>query len=241
MTESGTAADSGKRADAPGTRSQTLDRGIRALEVLHEAPGPMSISELARALEVHRSIIYRILRTLEDHRLVSRTRDGTYELGLGLPALARGVSRGLQSAALPVLSSLADATGMTAFLVVPSGDEAITLANVEPRQSVAHIAYAPGMRHPLDRGAPGLAVLAALPPREDERAEVGQVRERGWAYSRSEVLPGMSAVAAPISTATDVASVAVIYLESACPDERGRQELGERVRSAAKEIMADVP
>ncbi|MBB6170684.1 DNA-binding IclR family transcriptional regulator [Nocardiopsis mwathae] len=240
MTESGPAGG-GRRADSPGTRSQTLDRGIRALEVLREAPGPMSIAELARALEVHRSIIYRILRTLEDHRLVSRTREGAYELGLGLPALARGVSRGLQSAALPVLSTLADSTGMTAFLVVPSGDEAIMLATVEPRQSVAHIAYAPGVRHPLDRGAPGLAVLAALPPREGERAEVEEVRERGWAYSRSEVLPGMSAVAAPVSSATAVASVAVIFLESACPDERDRRQLGERVRAAAKEIMADLP
>ncbi|WP_046472491.1 IclR family transcriptional regulator [Allosalinactinospora lopnorensis] len=226
---------------SPGTRSQTLDRGIRALEALREKAGPMSIAELARALDVHRSIAYRILRTLEDHRLVARTREGSYELGLGLPVLARGVSHGLQSAALPVLSALADETGMTSFLVIPSGDEAITLATVEPRQSVAHLAYAPGVRHPLDRGAPGLAVLAALPPREGERPEVQEVREQGWAYSRSEVLPGMSSVAAPVASATEVASVAVVYLDASQAGGRDRQALGERVLSAAKEIVADLP
>ncbi|MBB4930162.1 DNA-binding IclR family transcriptional regulator [Lipingzhangella halophila] len=227
------------RAESSGTRSQTLDRGIRVLEALRENAAPMSIAELARSVDVHRSIVYRILRTLEDHRLVTRTRDGYYELGLGLPVLARGVSHGLQSAALPALSSLADATRMTAFLVVPSGDEAITLTTVEPRHSVAHLAYAPGVRHPLDRGAPGKALLAALPAREGESPDLRHVRERGWAHSRSEVLPGLSSVAAPVASDTVVASVAVVYLDA--PAVSDEHALGERVHSAAKEIMADLP
>ncbi|PSL00929.1 IclR family transcriptional regulator [Murinocardiopsis flavida] len=221
-----------------GSRSQTLDRGVRVLETLRDRGRPMTIIDLARSLEVHRSIIYRILRTLEDHRLVARTADGGYELGPGLPALARGVSRPLQSAALPVLSGLADETGMTAFVVVPSGDEAVTLLTVEPRQSDAHIAYAPGVRHPLDRGAPGLALLAARPERAGERSEVARVRESGWAYSRSEVLTGMSAVAAPIPSAPAPASVALIFLEPPEGDPEERRVLGERVRAAAKEITA---
>lgn len=43
--------------------SQTLSRGIRALEILAAADRPLSIAELAEALGVHRSIAYRILRT----------------------------------------------------------------------------------------------------------------------------------------------------------------------------------
>lgn len=226
------------RTDSASSRSQTLDRGIRVLEILRDRGRSMTIVDLARSLDVHRSIIYRILRTLEDHRLVARTSDGGYELGPGLPTLARGVSRPLQSAALPVLSALADETGMTAFVVVPSGKEAVTLLTVEPRQSLAHIAYAPGVRHPLDRGAPGLALLAARPKRTGERSEVAQVREHGWAYSRSEVLAGMSAVAAPILSATTMASVALIFLEPAEGRPEERRELGERVRAAAKEITA---
>lgn len=224
------------RAPSSGTRSQTLDRGIRALEALRENAAPMSIADFARSLGVHRSIVYRILRTLEDHRLVSRTRDGYYELGLGLPVLARGVSHDLQSSALPILSSLADKTRMTAFLVVPSDDEAITLATVAPRHSAAHLAYAPGVRHPLERGAPGTALLAALPNRAGESSGVQEARLRGWTHSRGEVLPGLSSVAAPVTSDPVVAAVAVVYLDAV-----DVQPLGEHVRAAAKAIMAELP
>ena len=37
---------------------------------------------------------------------------------------------------------------MTAFLVVRSGDEAVTVATVEPQDSTAHVVYRPGTRHP---------------------------------------------------------------------------------------------
>jgi hypothetical protein len=36
--------------------SQTLSRGIRALEILAAAPGPLTNAELADAMGVHRSV-----------------------------------------------------------------------------------------------------------------------------------------------------------------------------------------
>ena len=86
--------------------SQTLSRGIRALEILAAAPAPMTIAELSTALGVHRSVAYRILRTLEDHALLTRDDAGRVQAGPGLAALARGVSRDLQTAALPELTEL---------------------------------------------------------------------------------------------------------------------------------------
>src|SRR5690606_38530340 len=103
-----------KNAEAP--QSQTLSRGIRVLEVLAEANEPMMIADVATALGVHRSIAYRIVRTLEDHGLVVRDASGTLTLGPGMAALARGVSRDLQAAALPELTAVAGELGMTAFL-----------------------------------------------------------------------------------------------------------------------------
>lgn len=226
-------------ARVQGTRSQTLDRGLQILQALRDAGDPMSIARLAEVLGVHRSIVYRMLRTLEDHRLVARTSTGSYELGLGLPGLARGVSHSLQSAAAPVLGTLADQTRMTAFLVVPAHDEAVTLLTVEPRHSVGHVSYAPGMRHPIDRGAPGLAMLAALPPTTEERPEVVAARERGWAHSHGEVLAGMAAVAAPVATGACLSAVAVVYLDT----QRAQPptQLGDQVHGAAQQIASDLP
>ncbi len=59
-----TAVPSGAAQASP---SQTLSRGIRALEILAAAQAPLTIAELADAMGVHRSVAYRILRTLEDH------------------------------------------------------------------------------------------------------------------------------------------------------------------------------
>lgn len=216
------------------THSQTLDRGLRILAALAAADGPRSISELAQDIDVHRSIVYRMVRTLEAHRLVDRRPDGRYEPGLGLSVLARSVSTAVQGAALPALSALADDVGMTAFLVVPDGDEVVTLASVEPRRTHVHVAYRPGARHPVHRGAPGIAVLAGQPPRPGEAERVAAARERGWASSHGEVLSGMRSVAAPVvdDRGEVVGAVAVVYVG----DEVDPADLGKRVMAAAAAV-----
>ncbi|HEX5598388.1 MAG TPA: IclR family transcriptional regulator [Micromonosporaceae bacterium] len=219
--------------------SQTLDRGLRILEILSTSSGPMSIADLTQSIGVHRSIVYRLVRTLEDHRLVSRRPDGLYELGLGLAALARSVSSVLQSAALPALSDLADNVGMTAFIVVPEGDEVVTLLSIEPRGSHVHVAYRPGIRHPVHLGAPGIALLAGGPPQPGEPEKVTAARARGWAHSQGEVLSGMRSVAAPVrGRRGDVpASVAVVYVS----EEIDPAELGQRVVASAAAVAARLP
>ncbi len=219
--------------------SQTLDRGLRVLEVLAAAEGPMTIAEIAAEVRAHRSIVYRMIRTLEDHRLVSRGADGLYGLGLGLAALARSVSPALQSAAMPALSELADDVGMTAFLVVPEGDDAVTLLSVEPRRTAVHVAYRPGVRHSIHRGAPGIAILAGRPPAAGEAANVARARTQGWAYSQGEVLSGMRSVAAPVVDRRGgvAASVAVVYVA----DDVDTAALGQRVVAAAKAVATEMP
>jgi DNA-binding IclR family transcriptional regulator len=179
-------------------QSQTLDRGIRLLEHLAAGGVPQSVMEIARAAGLHRSIAYRLLRTLEGHQLVERDDAGRYGLGLGLAVLARGVRAGLQSAALPWLDALVGELGMTAFLVVRAGDEAVTVTSLEPRESAAHVAYRPGTRHPVGRGAPGLALLMPEPPSPDDRAALREARRVGWASSHGEVIPGLRSIAAPV-------------------------------------------
>jgi len=226
-----------QRTAVTAPHSQTLDRGIRVLETLAEVARPMAVGEVALALGMHRSIVYRILRTLEDHRLVMRLGNGSYDLGLGLPVLARGVSRTLHAAATPDLAELANDTAMTAFLAVADRDECVTLLTVEPRHSHAHVAYRPGGRHPIDRGAPGIALLAGGPPSAAERPEVTQARREGFARSHSEVIPGMSSVAAAVLGRTGVvAAVAVIFVDATI-DESG---LATRVRRAADNIAAEL-
>jgi DNA-binding IclR family transcriptional regulator len=217
-------------------QSQTLDRGIRILEHLAAVGTPQPIAEIGQALGLHRSITYRLLRTLEDHQLVERDAVGHYWLGLGIAGLARGVRTDLQTAALPRLNALVAELGMTAFLVVRAGNEAVTVASVEPQDTAAHVVYRPGTRHPVGRGAPGLALLMPEPPSADDREALLEARRKGWASSHGEVIAGLRSVAVPVlgPDGGARAALAVVYVdESADVDEVGRA-----VATAAEKVSA---
>ncbi|HXG41147.1 MAG TPA: IclR family transcriptional regulator [Dehalococcoidia bacterium] len=178
--------------------SQTLDRGLRLLEALAQEPEGLTVTELASRLGIHRTNVYRLLATLAQHRLVRRDRDGRYFLGTGIMDLVRGVAHDLRTVALPILAELAEKVQATAFVTLADGDEAVAVAVVEPRRSNIHVAYRVGFRHPIERGASGLAILAGRPPQPGEREEVKEARRLGYSVTRGELQPGASGIAAPI-------------------------------------------
>ena len=66
--------------------SQTLDRGLRVLEVVAESPDGLTVTELAAALGIGRTVVYRLVVTLEQHAFLRRSADGRCRLGLGILA-----------------------------------------------------------------------------------------------------------------------------------------------------------
>lgn len=204
--------------------SQTLDRGLTILEHVALAPAPLSVADVAKDVGVHRSIAYRMLRTLEDHNLLDRDDQGRYLLGDGLSFLAARYTPKRRALASHHLVPLAIETGKTAFVVVRHLDEAVTLEVSEPPDQPAHVSYRPGVRHPVDRGAPGIALLAGASARPGERAEVTLARERGWAQSQGEVIEGFRSIAAPVYDVEGVcrAALAVVFAGPTDSEELGR-------------------
>jgi DNA-binding IclR family transcriptional regulator len=182
----------------PSNYSQTVARGLRLLQALADEPDGLTVTELAAELGTHRAGIYRLLAPLLEARIVGRTATGGYGLGLGLVELASAVRPRLQEVAAAELRALAEDVGATAALTVRDGDEAVVLTVVEPRTTSMHLTYRPGLRHPVDVGAPGLAILAAGAPRPGERPEVERARRLGYAVSSGELLLGATGVAAPV-------------------------------------------
>ena len=230
---------------AQASPSQTLSRGIRALEILAEAQQPLTIAELADAMGVHRSVAYRILRTLEDHSLLVRDDGGRVQPGPGLAVLARGVSRDLQSAALPELTQLANTLTMSAFVAVWDREECVTLVTVDPRHSGAAVVQHPGSRHPISAGAPGIAIQSAFAEQEWEalapgipyRPEAAESRRRGFAASHDEVIPGVSSIAVPLRVPGGrPAALAVVYIRAA----QDPDEVAGALTEAARRIEAQL-
>jgi DNA-binding IclR family transcriptional regulator len=223
---------------AASTGSQTLSRGIRLLEILAAAGQHLSIDDLAHRLGVHRSVAYRLLRTLEDHGLVTRDTAGLFDLGAGIAALASSVSRDMQQAALPELTAVANELGMTSLLAVMlDAGEAVTLTSVAPRHSIG-VAYQPGYRHPLTRGAPGKAILLAQPESAwpaELRDELMLSRDRGFTTSHGEVVTSLWSVAVPLVLPRQpIAAIGIIHVAFTRPE----AQLAERLRTAADAIAA---
>ncbi|MCK2244619.1 MULTISPECIES: IclR family transcriptional regulator [unclassified Crossiella] len=198
----------------PAAGSKTLDNGIRLLKEVARTPGGLTVTELARAVGVHRTVAYRLLGTLSAHGLVSQSADGRYEMGLGALGLFGAVRPALQELARPELRSLVEHTGATAFVAVLDGDEAVSVAVVEPVRSQAHVAYPVGLRHRVDRGAGGLAILGARAPQPDERVEISRARELGYATSYGELENGIWGLASaiPVTGAAPESAIGVVAL-----------------------------
>jgi DNA-binding IclR family transcriptional regulator len=211
--------------------SQTLDRGLRVLKLLADTDHGLTVTELAVELGVNRTVVYRLLATLEQHTLVRRDLGGRARVGLGVLRLAHQVHPLLREAALPALRSLAEEIGATAHLTLVDGSEGLAVAVVEPSWTDYHVAYRPGFRHSLDRGAAGRAILAgrgmhAYGP--DDRWGGGP----GYVLTLGEPDAGASGAAAPLLGVTGVeGSVGVVMLADAIPE-----RVGPRVVEAAIEV-----
>ncbi|HXR70608.1 IclR family transcriptional regulator [Actinocrinis sp.] len=201
--------------------SQTLDRGLRALEELADAPTGLTVTELADHLGVNRTIVYRLLATLELHGLARRDAAGRARLGIGVLALARRVQPLLRDAAAIPLRRLAEEVGATAHLTVVDGTEALAVAVVEPTWTDYHVAYRVGSRHALDRGAAGRAIVA--------------YRDNGtktFIVTHGELQSGAFGIAAPLVDVPGIeASVGVISFGELDP-----ARTGPRIVRAAAEV-----
>ncbi|MEW1827705.1 helix-turn-helix domain-containing protein [Streptomyces sp. NPDC088196] len=205
--------------------SQTLDRGLRVLKLLADTDHGLTVTELSNKLGVNRTVVYRLLATLEQHALVRRDLGGRARVGLGVLRLGRQVHPLVREAALPALRSLAEDIGATAHLTLVDGADALAVAVVEPTWTDYHVAYRAGFRHPLDRGAAGRAILAA-------RHQNTNTDEPGYTLTHGELEAGASGAAAPLLGVTGVeGSVGVVMLADAVPE-----RVGPRVVDAAREV-----
>lgn len=172
--------------------SQTLDRGLRLLDAVALEPAGYSIGELAERLGLNRTVVYRLVATLERHGLAHRDEAGRVTAGLGLIPLGQAVRPVLQSRTVPVLRVLADELGATAHLTVAEGDEAIAIAVVEPRWTDFHVAYRVGARHDVRAAAAGRAILLG------RTRPAGSTADPNYVASAGELQRGAQGVAAPV-------------------------------------------
>lgn len=219
-------------AQGTGEIAQTLDRGLQILEAIGHHSDGLSVADLVETLGVNRTVVARLLNTLEARGFVERRR-GRYLVGVAVLSLARRSGGGLTGLAMPLLESAAEKLNATAVLHVADGDEAVTLASIESPGATYRMGFRVGARTPMGVAAHGLAILAGRPPVSGERKEVSEARAVGYAVTSGEVLPGHVGISSPIKVGGRCeASIGVVVTES---NQYSVEELGrEMVRMAER-------
>lgn len=200
--------------------SQSLARALRILDELGD--GDRSLDELAATLEVHKTTVLRLLRTLESQRFVRRDDRHRYQLGAKLFALGSTAleQRAIRDIAQPHLNRLSRETGGQAVhLATYENGGAVYVAKVESTSSVRMYSRI-GLPAALHATAVGKVLAAALAPSELDavvagldfraftartitdaetyRAALTEVRERGWAADTGEHEDFINCVGAPV-------------------------------------------
>ena len=202
--------------------TQLVDRVADTLEALADAGRPLTVTDLADRLGVHKTTASRLLATMAGRGLVRRDSAG-YRLGPSLARLAAAAVSELELVDLsrPVLRELAERTSEAAYLSVPHRGAVLYVEQCTPKRDKAVRDWT-GRLGPLHCSSSGkvfaafgavddlgsrltspLPVLArrTITSPEQFYRLLPRIRRQGYAVSTDESENGMTSVAAPVVTA----------------------------------------
>ncbi|WNV87310.1 IclR family transcriptional regulator C-terminal domain-containing protein [Umezawaea sp. Da 62-37] len=211
-----------------------LRKALGVLEVLAGAPRPLSLSELSRTVDLPKSTLHRLMRVLTDLRLAVRMESKSYELGDYIFQLAatRDVAKvqNFSYSITPFLLELFQLTGkmvsvgmLTGMKVQHAGtlygQEHSRLAMAMRKPVPAHcsaagkLLLAKTVRHPVNfcGTAPVAYTQWTVTGADRMKREFEMIRSTGLSYARSEYIPELVEVAAPIhlGNADPVAAIVI--------------------------------
>jgi DNA-binding IclR family transcriptional regulator len=222
-----------------------LVRGLEVLAAFTPEARRLTQGEIAAALGVTRSAVFRVIYTLTELGfLLHDPASGRYALGPALLRLGHGVlpARDVIGVALPELEALRDATGWSAHLGVLDGMEVVYLLRVPARRGLRSIVRV-GSRLPAHATAMGRVLLAGLeeealaelarraPPRRAAMPALAVLarqarsdRARGHVMQLGSFETGIASVAAPLRDAAGgvVAAINLSARLAEAPEPRRR-------------------
>lgn len=245
---------------APVVPAPMVERAFRLLDLLSATEEGLTLSGMAKALNMSKGSIHGLLKTLENNGVIELAEDRRYVMGPRIYDLAQAyVQRaGLRHYALPAMRRLAASTGETVFLgkVEQKGLRIIESMVDEGAQPALHISAPRGTRVHLLAAATGPFVVASWPvaqreaflhahalPRFTDQAitdhqqflmRVEEAVRTGVSFDHEEYLVGVNAVGAPMY-GTGGALVALLWIVGFAS--RFRDEALDR---AAQQLRAEV-
>ena len=243
---------------APSTTLRVID----VLLAFTEGETWHRLTDLAAATQLTKPVVHRILQTMMLRELViADEASHRYRLGPAAYRLGSAMARQseLRTAALPIMTRLAETTQETIMLSARLGLRRVYVDQVESTQSI-RITIQVGQQVPLSIGASGHSILAFLTAAEIDdvlaepiptltpatvtdphaiRARLAVVRDRGWSHSEAERVSGSSSVAAPIFDASgEVLGAISVGALAARMDDARTVDLGRAVIAASADVTS---
>jgi DNA-binding IclR family transcriptional regulator len=207
-----------ERKPYPGTQSAI--RAVALLKAFTYNQPEWRLAELTQVTGLNKTTASRLLTALESEGMVERTKDGRYRLGAEIIAMGSRAVRAndLWPACHGELKILAETTRETATLELLRGcetvviDEALGKHAGSPNSNI-------GVRRPIHASASGKLFLAYMPAAEMDqlltfplsrftnktitsagrmKAEIDQIRWKGYAQALQELEKDFAAVAVPL-------------------------------------------
>lgn len=234
-----------------------LNKAFDLLRAFNPHERVMTLSELARAADLPKSTVHRLLARLVDLGAVEHHRSG-YKIGLGILQLGAGTPAGyMRDLALPYLAQLHRWSEATVHFAVLRHFDVVYLEKLAGRESRCSITNV-GSRLPANCTAIGKAMLGHedldeladfLPsplPRMTHRSitrvdalisELRKVRDEGVARERDEAQLGLACVAAPVVMNGFAVGAVSVGFPSELPPPR---KIEEALRVTAARIVKDL-
>ena len=209
---------------------QSIDTGIRLLEALEKADGPLALKELSAQADLDPSSAHRYLASFVRCGLVRQEADSRYDFGplalhMGLAAVRRIDAVQLTERALPQLVA---ETGHTALLCVWS-NRGPTVVHWQRSRVPFVTSLGLGSVLPICRSATGAVLVAFLPEAVTADAIAAEARREQvdrQAFARAlerarktrlasvddGVIPGLAAVSSPVLHWNGEAAAAVTLI-----------------------------
>lgn len=237
--------------------SQSVRRAARILDALAEEP--RAVTELAAEFAVHRTTMFRELRSLEEVGFARRRGDGRYTLGLHLITLSKRafLDLDLREIAHDHLRALHRETGFTLHLAALMEDSIVYVDKVEDpnglrmysRIGKAAIPYCSGVGKAIMAGLDDLtrdAILDrvewrlftrnTLADRAALDAELVRVAARGYALDDAEFEEFVNCIAVPIRSSAGVVGALSLTAVRVALGPEGLRERLPALRAAAESI-----
>ncbi|MER6507169.1 IclR family transcriptional regulator [Nonomuraea sp. NPDC001636] len=236
---------------------QSVERALDVLEALAEHGGEAGLSEIAARTGLPYGTIHRLLQTLLARGYVRQESDRRYALGGGLVRLG-GIAESMVGVwAQPYLTRMVELSGETANLAVLEGDFVVYVAQVPSPRRLRMFAEV-GRRVLPHSTAVGKALLAGraaaeamavfertgMPRRTPNTitdaagmlAELGRVKERGYATDLGEEELGVHCLAVPVRDGERVVAAMSVSGPAERIDALDRDELAEGMRMIAADF-----